>query len=80
MVGPVRVTPDTDKAVHIVEVLGGPAGVAYVAWQTDAPAGGHATYLRPYSPGRGWSGPRVRRDGRPRQGPPGGSRCQPAGS
>jgi hypothetical protein len=56
---PVRVTPDTGKAVHIVEVLGGPAGVAYVAWQTDAPAGGYATYLRPYSPGEGWTGPRV---------------------
>ena len=56
---PVRVTPDTGKAVHIVEVLGGPAGVAYVAWQTDAPAGGYATYLRPYSPGKGWTGPRA---------------------
>jgi hypothetical protein len=56
---PVRVTPDTDNAVHIVEVLGGPAGVAYVAWQTDAPAGGYATYLRPYAPGKGWTGPRV---------------------
>jgi hypothetical protein len=56
---PVRVTPDTGKAVHIVEVLGGPAGVAYVAWQTDAPAGGYATYLRPYAPGKGWTGPRV---------------------
>ena len=45
--------------MHIVEVLGGAAGVAYVAWQTDAPAGGYATYLRPYSPGKGWTGPRV---------------------
>ena len=56
---PVRVTADTGKAVHIVQVLGGPAGVAYVAWQTDAPAGGYATYVRPYAPGRGWTGPRV---------------------
>ena len=56
---PVRVTPDTGKAVHIVQVLGGAAGVAYVAWQTDAPAGGYATYLRPYSPGKGWTGPRA---------------------
>jgi hypothetical protein len=56
---PVRVPPDSDKAVHIVEVLGGAAGVAYVAWQTDAPAGGYASYLRPYSPGKGWTGPRV---------------------
>jgi len=56
---PVRVTPDTGKAVHIVEVLGGAAGAAYVAWQTDAPAAGYATYLRPYAPGKGWTGPRV---------------------
>ena len=56
---PVRVTPDHDKAAHIVEVLGGAAGVAYVAWQTGAAAQGYATYLRPYSPARGWLGPRV---------------------
>jgi hypothetical protein len=56
---PVRVTPDHDKAVHITEVLGGAAGVAYVGWQTDASPQGFATYLRPYSPGRGWLGPRI---------------------
>jgi len=56
---PVRVTPDTDRSMHLVEVLGGPAGVAYVAWQTDAPAAGYATYLRPYTPGTGWLGPRI---------------------
>jgi len=56
---PVRVTPDADKAVHLVEVLGGAAGIAYVAWQTDAPAAGYATYLRPYAPGQGWLGPRI---------------------
>lgn len=61
---PVRVTPDSGKAAHIVEVLGGPAGVAYVAWQTDAPAGGYATYLRPYSPGTGWTGPSVNVSGK----------------
>ena len=54
-----RVTPDTDKARHLVEVLGGPADVAYVAWQTDAPDAGYATYLRPYAPGEGWLGPRI---------------------
>ena len=55
----VRVTPDQDKAAHIVEVLGGAAGVAYVAWQTDAPAAGFATYLRPYSLSKGWLGPGI---------------------
>jgi BNR/Asp-box repeat len=55
----VRVTPDNDKAVHIVESAGGPVGIAYVAWQTDAPAAGYATYLRPYSVSKGWLGPRI---------------------
>jgi hypothetical protein len=56
---PVRVTPDTGKAMHIVAVLGGAPGTAYVAWQTDAPSAGYATYLRPYTAGKGWTGPRV---------------------
>src|SRR5262249_37459026 len=54
----VRVTPDTDKAVHIVQVLGGSGRIAYVGWLTD----GHrchgvkcyAQYLRVYKIGRGW--------------------------
>jgi hypothetical protein len=57
---PVRVTPDTDKAMHLMEVLGGAPGVAYVAWQTSAPAAGYATYLRPYVAGKGWLGPRIK--------------------
>jgi hypothetical protein len=57
---PVRVTPDTDHAPHIVQVAGGTAGVAYVGWQTSAPAQGWATYLRPFSVTRGWLGPVIR--------------------
>jgi hypothetical protein len=57
---PVRVTPDTDHAPHIVEVAGGRAGVAYIGWQTSAPAQGYATYLRPFSIHRGWLGPIIR--------------------
>ena len=57
--GPVRVTPDTDSAPHIVEVAGGPPGVAYIGWQTSAPAQGYATYLRPFSAVRGWLGPAI---------------------
>jgi hypothetical protein len=56
---PTRVTPDTDNAPHIVESAGGGPGVAYIAWQTSAPAQGYATYLRPYAIGRGWTGPAV---------------------
>lgn len=58
--GPVRVTPDTDNAPHIVEAAGGAAGVAYIGWQTSAPAQGYATYLRPFSIKKGWLGPAIR--------------------
>jgi hypothetical protein len=60
---PVRVTPDTDHAPHIVESAGGQAGLAYVAWQTSAPAPGYATYLRPFSIQRGWLGPAIKVSG-----------------
>jgi hypothetical protein len=54
---PLRVTPDTDHAPHIVESVGGRPGIAYIAWQTSAPAQGYATYLRPFSVQHGWLGP-----------------------
>jgi hypothetical protein len=60
---PLRVTPDTDRAPHIVESAGGQAGIAYVAWQTSAPAPGYATYLRPFSITRGWLGPAIKVSG-----------------
>jgi hypothetical protein len=56
---PIRVTPDTDGAPHITESAGGPAGVAYVAWQTSAPAAGYTTYLRPFAIKTGWLAPAV---------------------
>jgi len=56
---PIRVTPDTDRAPHITESAGGQAGIAYIAWQTSAPAPGYATYLRPFSIRHGWLGPAV---------------------
>jgi hypothetical protein len=56
---PLRVTPDTDNAPHIVESAGGGPGIAYIAWQTSAPAQGYATYLRPFSIQRGWLGPAI---------------------
>jgi hypothetical protein len=57
---PLRVTPDTGNAPHIVESAGGQAGIAYIAWQTSAPAQGYATYLRPFSIQRGWLAPAVK--------------------
>lgn len=56
---PARVTPDVDNAPHIVQSAGGPPGVAYIGWQTSAPAQGYATYLRPFSIRHGWLGPAV---------------------
>jgi hypothetical protein len=57
---PVRVTPGTGNAPHIVEAAGGAAGVAYIGWQTSAPRQGYATYLRPFSIRKGWLGPTLR--------------------
>jgi hypothetical protein len=57
---PLRVTPDNDSAPHIVQSAGGKAGVAYIAWQTSAPAQGYATYVRPFSIGHGWTGPAIK--------------------
>ena len=57
---PVRVTADHDNAMHNIQVAGGRPGIAYVAWQTDASPQGYATYLRPYSVGRGWLGPAIK--------------------
>jgi hypothetical protein len=53
---PVRVTPDVDNAMHNVEVVGGPSGTAYVAWQTSAPSQGYATYLQTFSTSAGLMG------------------------
>lgn len=57
---PLRVTPDTDNAVHNVEVAGAGPGTADVAWQADNSPQGYATYLRPFSIGAGWLGPVTR--------------------
>jgi BNR/Asp-box repeat len=57
---PIRVTPDQDNAVHIVEVVGTRAGRAVVAWQADNSPQGYATYLRPFSITGGWLAPVLR--------------------
>jgi hypothetical protein len=54
----VRVTPDQDNATHIVEVAGGPPGVAYVGWLADSSRRGYALRVRAFSIAQGWlSGP-----------------------
>jgi hypothetical protein len=49
-----RVTPDTDNATHIVQVVGGSRGIAYVGWLADNSPKGYALYLRPFSIRKGW--------------------------
>jgi hypothetical protein len=49
-----RVTPDHDKAEHIMAVTSGPPGVAYVGWLSDNTSRGFAQYLRPFSVHTGW--------------------------
>lgn len=53
----IRATPDNNDAAHIIEVAGGASGTAFVAWLTDAPAGGYAMYIRPFSITKGWLAP-----------------------
>jgi hypothetical protein len=50
----IQATPDTVNAPHIMEVVGGPPGIAYVGTQTDSDSRGYATYLRAFSTTKGW--------------------------
>jgi hypothetical protein len=54
----VRVTGSDGNAVHIMEVAGGGAGVAYVSWLTDA-SGAYQLFVRPYSITSGWLTPPI---------------------
>jgi hypothetical protein len=51
---PRRVTPDHDKAEHIMAVTSGSPGVAYIGWLSDNSSKGFAQYLRPFSIHKGW--------------------------
>jgi hypothetical protein len=54
---PIRVTPDRDNAVHIVQSAGAGPGIADVAWLADNSPQGYAMYLRPFSIRHGWLAP-----------------------
>ncbi len=41
----IRVTPDHDAAAHIVQVVPGPSGVAYIGWITNRSTAGWSGYL-----------------------------------
>jgi hypothetical protein len=51
---PVQVPPDQLDVPHVMEVAGGPSGIAYVSFFSSADARGYAEYLRTFSITRGW--------------------------
>jgi hypothetical protein len=55
---PIQAPPDTLNVPHIMEVVGGSAGTAYVSWLSSSDPRGYAEYLRTFSIANGWqSGP-----------------------
>lgn len=51
---PIQAPTDQLKIPHIMEVAGGGAGVAYVAWLSPKSPRGYGEYLRAFSIARGW--------------------------
>jgi len=56
---PIQAPADVTNAPHIVEVAGGPSGIAYVGWLSDSSPSGYAEYLRTFSTvdGESWLSP-----------------------
>jgi len=50
----IQATPDRLDVPHIMEVAGGPSGVAYVSWLSNSDPRGYALFLRTFSISRGW--------------------------
>lgn len=53
----IQATPDSLNVPHVMEVVGGPPGTAYVGYLTDSDPRGYATYLRTFSIANGWLSP-----------------------
>ena len=51
---PVQAPPDVVNAPHIIQVTGGPAGIAYAGWLTSSDPRGYTLFLRTFSIKRGW--------------------------
>jgi hypothetical protein len=51
---PIQGPADELPVPHIMEVAGGPAGIAYVGWLSDDNPAGYAAYLRAFSIDSGW--------------------------
>ena len=50
----IQATTDRLDVPHIMEVAGGPSGVAYVSWLSNSDPRGYALFLRTFSISRGW--------------------------
>jgi hypothetical protein len=51
---------DTADAPHVIQSVGGPAGIAYVAWLSSSDPSGYALYVRTFSIAHGWLSQPVR--------------------
>jgi hypothetical protein len=56
---PVQAPLDTANALHVMQVAGGAAGIAYVSIFSGADPRGYAEYVRTFSTNRGWLAPPV---------------------
>jgi hypothetical protein len=57
---PIQGPPDRLNVPHIMEVVGGGTGIAYVSWLSNSDPRGYAEYLRAFSVTRGWLSDSVR--------------------
>ena len=51
---PLQAPADQRDAPHIMQVVGGSSGIAYVGWLSSSDPRGYAAYLRTFSINRGW--------------------------
>ncbi|MET8626214.1 sialidase family protein [Kitasatospora sp. NPDC004669] len=51
---PVQAPADTLNAPHVMQVVAGPPGIAYVGWLSSSDPRGYAQYLRTFSTTKGW--------------------------
>ncbi|MFF2142996.1 hypothetical protein [Kitasatospora sp. NPDC058190] len=51
---PVQAPADTLNVPHIMQVVAGPPGIAYVGWLSSSDPRGYAQYLRTFSTTKGW--------------------------
>jgi hypothetical protein len=52
--GPIQAPADTLDVPHIMQVSGGPSGIAYVAWLTSSTPQGYSLFVREYAIRGGW--------------------------